>query len=206
MSNRLYNAAIFNEVVYRPMKLITKPVVVIAGILLAALLLAPTFSVSAQTAVERDYRYAENRTDPVATFRADRDVKWTIRGPDADAFDINGGVLVWEDQPNYEDPGDVVGVAEDLNDNGDTEDIGEGAGVENDNVYQVNIFADGTFLVAATITVTDVDDAGKVSLTHLQPAEGRSVHGHGVRRGRRLQGYEQRTAHRSCQQSGDIGP
>ena len=53
MSNRLSNAAIFNEAVYRPMKLITNPVVVIAGILMAALLLAPTFSVSAQDAVER---------------------------------------------------------------------------------------------------------------------------------------------------------
>ena len=48
MSNRLYNAAIFNEVVYRPLKLMTKPVAVIAGILLAALLLASTLPVSAQ--------------------------------------------------------------------------------------------------------------------------------------------------------------
>ena len=53
MSNRLYNAAIFNEVVYRPLKLMTKPVAVIAGILLAALLLASTFSVSAQTDEKR---------------------------------------------------------------------------------------------------------------------------------------------------------
>ena len=172
MSNRLYNAAISNEAVYRPMKLITKPVVVIAGLLLAALLLAPTFSVSAQ--VSRDYRYAENRTDPVNTFRADRDVKWTLGGPDAGSFEINGGVLIWEDQPNYEVPRDIVGTAQDLSDplDGDTEDIGEAEGVADDNVYQVNIFADGIFLVAATITVTDVDDAGKVSLTHLQPAEG----------------------------------
>ncbi len=172
MSNRLYNAAIFNEVVYRPMKLITKPVVLIAGILLAALLLASTFSVSAQ--VTRDYRYAENRTDPVNTFRADRDVKWTLGGPDAGSFEINGGVLIWEDQPNYEVPKDIVGAAQDLSDppDQDTVDIGEAEGVVDDNVYQVNIFADGTLLVAAKVTVTDVDDAGTVSLTHLQPAEG----------------------------------
>ena len=107
MSNRLYSAANFNEAVYRPMKLITKPVVVIAGILLAALLLAPTFSVFAQTPAERTYRYNENRTDAVASFRADRGVTWSLSGADDDDFEIsNNGVLTFKSKPNFEKPTD----------------------------------------------------------------------------------------------------
>ena len=166
MSNRLYSAANFNEAVYRPMKLITKPVVVIAGLLLAALLLAPTFSVSAQSPQERTYRYNENRTDPIASFRADRDVAWNLSGTDADVFSISSsGVLTFKSTPNYEDPKD----GEDDADGNGTIDTDEGVG---NNVYLVNIRANGTVLVAATVKVINVDDLGKVALSHLQPAEG----------------------------------
>ena len=157
MSNRLYSAAIFNEAVYRPMKLITKPVVVIAGLLLAALLLAPTFSVSAQ--VSRDYRYAENRTDPIATFAADRTVEWTVSGTDADDFKISdSGVLTWDSQPNFEVPTSSTASNTSLT-------------LAARNVYTVDIVASGTTLVTATVTVLDVDDPGKATLDHLQPAE-----------------------------------
>ena len=149
MSNRLYNAAIFNEAVYKPMKLMTNPVVVIAGILLAALLLASTFSVYAAEA--RTYRYNENRTDPVATYAANRAVKWTLSGTDAGDFKISeNGVLTFAKTPNFEAPADQ----------------------NTDNTYTVTIEASGTPLVNATITVIDVDDPGKVTLSHLQPAEG----------------------------------
>ncbi len=152
MSNRLYNAAIFNEAVYKPMKLMTNPVVVIAGILLAALLLASTFSVSAQEA--KSYRINENSTDPVDTFAANRAVKWTLSGTDAADFKISDdGVLTFAKTPNFEKPAD-----------GDA-----------NNIYLVNIVAttDGisATLVNATITVLNVDDPGKVTLDHLQPAE-----------------------------------
>ena len=174
MSNRLYSAANFNEAVYRPMKLITKPVVVMAAILLAALVLASTFSVSAQ--VTRDYRYAENRTDAIASFRANPpDVKWTLGGADADSFKISeNGVLTWDEQPNYEDPGDVQREATDLDDPPDNDTTGpfEPADAENNNVYYVDIVADDTTLVHARVTVADVDDAGRITLSHLQPAEG----------------------------------
>ena len=162
MSNRLYNAAISNEAVYRPMKLITKPVVVIAGILLAALLLAPTFSVSAQTPPERSYRYAENRTDPVATFRANTDVEWSLTGADVNDFDIDNGVLEFKSSPNYEVP------------TSSTAETNTGTLAEQ-NVYSVTIVATSegisADLVNATITVINVDDLGKATLDHLQPAE-----------------------------------
>ena len=168
MSNRLYSAANFNEAVYRPMKLITKPVVVIAGILLAALLLAPTFSVFAQTPAERTYRYNENRTDAVASFRADRAVTWDVTGPDADDFEISkNGVLTFKSTPNYEKPRDG-----DTNNDGDTGDPDEDVDDGLDNTYRVDVEADGIVLVEATVKVIDVDDAGKVTLSHLQPAEG----------------------------------
>ena len=159
MSNRLYSAANFNEAVYRPMKLITKPVVVIAGILLAALVLASTFSVSAQQT--RSYRYAENRTDPIATFRADRTVEWTVGGVDAADFDISdSGVLTFKSPPNYEVQTDRDGTT-----------TAGATAVTTDDIYHVEIVASGTILVDATVTVLNVDDLGKATLDHLQPAE-----------------------------------
>ena len=149
------------------MRLITKPVVLIAGILLAALLLAPTFSVFAQTPAERTYRYNENRTDAVATFRADRDVTWSLSGTDAGDFKISDrGVLTFAKAANYEKPADG---ADDANGDGEISPADEGVG---NNVYEVTVEADGTPLVNATVKVIDVDDAGKVKLSHLQPAEG----------------------------------
>ena len=152
MSNRLSNAAIFNEAVYKPMKLITNPVVVMAGILMAALMLASTFSVSAQDA--RSYRYNERGTAPVATFATDRPVEWTLAGADAGDFKITEGVtnraeLTFANTPNFEAPADA----------------------DTNNVYLVDIVASGTTLVNATVTVLNVDDPGKVTLDHLQPAE-----------------------------------
>ena len=148
-------------------------VAALVGVLLALLLLASTISAQASL---RSYRYVENGTDPIATFRATTDVKWTVGGVDADIFDISpSGVLTFKSSPNYEDPEDVARPATNLNsDTGDTDtdDPGEAADPAENNIYYVDIVADGTTLVNAIVTVADMDDPGRVSLSHLQPAEG----------------------------------
>ena len=145
-------------------------VAALVGVLMALLLLAST--VSAQPA-DRSYRYKENGTDPVATFRATTDVKWTVAGADDDDFSISAsGVLTFKSSPNYE-----KGRAGDFNNDGDWDDTIDGVAesepttVALKNTYTVDIVANGTTLVNATVRVTDVDDAGVVTLSHLQPAE-----------------------------------
>ncbi len=87
--------------------------------------------------------YAENRTDPVATYTAsgpDADMAaWTLGGDDAGDFDINGGMLTFRSSPDYENPTDM-GM---------------------DNMYMVTIMADdGTYMDshAVLVTVTNVED------------------------------------------------
>ena len=149
MLNRLSNRAIVK-------------VAALVVVLLATLLLAST--ISAQEA--RSYRYRENGTDPIATFRATTDVNWTVGGVDAADFEISdSGALSFRSSPNFENPTDRQ-----HDEDGDgTTDGDEGKG---NNIHKVDVVADGTVLVNATVTVTDVDDAGVVTLSHLQPAEG----------------------------------
>ena len=98
--------------------------------------------------------YPENGTDAVATFTAvdpEADhITWSLNGEDADDFTIVGGVLRFDSSPNYEAPGD-----------------GDG-----DNTYEVTVTAsDGTNedTEAVEIEVTNVDEAGTVMLSTLQP-------------------------------------
>ena len=100
--------------------------------------------------------FAENGTAPVATFSAHDEgghaVRWSLNGPDEDRFTINDGVLRFREPPDYEDPRSVL------------------AG----NVYTVTIEAnDGTHDV--DVTVTDVDEAGEVSIDRPQPQAGRPL-------------------------------
>ena len=86
--------------------------------------------ISGDAAIE----YDENGTGLVATYTAvDPDgtaiTSWTVRGTDADVFDIAGGVLTFKKAPDYEDPGDVVGG-------------GDGStAAANDNSYEVTVEA-----------------------------------------------------------------
>ena len=88
--------------------------------------------------------YAENGAGAVATYMATgpnaASAMWSLEGPDAGDFMISGGgVLTFENSPDYEMPAD---------DNGD-------------NTYMVTVKADdGTYMAtrAVTIRVTDVDD------------------------------------------------
>ena len=71
-------------------------VVAIVGVMLAILLLSST-SLWAQ---DSEINYAENGTDPVATFDAmDQDgdaIVWSLGGVDAARFTIPGGVLAFK--------------------------------------------------------------------------------------------------------------
>ena len=89
--------------------------------------------------------YAENGTNPVATYTAtdpeNATITWTLEGDDTALFQLSsGGVLTFGSAPDYENPTDT-GM---------------------DNVYMVTIMAsDGTNMDThdVMVTVTDVDDA-----------------------------------------------
>ena len=127
--------------------------------LLAAslLFLLPGGPVWAQDA--ETIEYAENRTDPVATYTAvdpeqTEIVSWTLAGTDAGVFDIAGGVLTFKNSPDFEDP--------------------KGGGIDgNLNTYSVTVQAtDETNKVGTedvTVEVTNVDEPGAVTLSALQP-------------------------------------
>ena len=131
--------------------------VVLAGILLANAVqdgpaVHQAYAQTAGTSVD----FAENRTAPVANFLAyDQDgdaIDWSLSGPDADLFTIDGGVLSFREPPNYEDPLSRSG----------------------DNVYRVTVKANGTTHDVA-VTVTDVDEAGTASIDRRQPQVSRPL-------------------------------
>ena len=107
---------------------------------------------------ESKIEYAENGTGPVATFTAsDEDghpIVWTLDGADKGAFEISdAGVLTFKKKPNFEGPADA----------------------NKNNVYLVTVKASEASKLDIEVTVTDVDEAGKVSLDQPQPQVGRSV-------------------------------
>ena len=132
-------------------------IIVLAGILLANMV--PNGDVAhmahAQTA-DSSIEYAENGTRSVGAFHAyDQDgdaIEWSLSGPDADRFTIDGGVLAFRESPDYEDPRSAART----------------------NVYRVTVEASGgTHDVA--VTVTDVDEAGMVSIDRPQPQASRPL-------------------------------
>ncbi len=101
-------------------------------------------------------RYVENGTEPVASYTAfdegDHVIRWSVSGRDDDLFTINDGVLAFREPPNYEDPQSAV----------------DSALLSSRNVYRVTVdAAGGTRNVS--VTVTDVDDVGTVSIDRPQP-------------------------------------
>ena len=88
--------------------------------------------------------YAENRTDPVATFTAmdpeETEISWSLAGDDAGVFDIAGGELTFKESPDHEMPADA----------------------DTDNTYMVTVKAnDGAYEVV--IMVTDVDELATIA-------------------------------------------
>ena len=136
--------------------------VVVFVLVLAGLLIADTVSggspgrpASAQT-VGSSIEYAENSTASVGRFKAhDQDgnvIRWSLSGPDADRFTIDGGILSFKEPPNYEKPQSAQGSGQ----------------LANRNVYRVTVEAAGG-RHDVTVTVTDVDDAGTVRIDRPQP-------------------------------------
>ena len=99
-------------------------------------------------------QYPENGTDAVATFTAidpeGESVTWAVAGTDDAAFSIENGVLRFKSSPDFESPG------------------------ASDNSYEVTVRAsdggqDTTAMEAVTVRVTNVEEAGMVMLSTLQP-------------------------------------
>ena len=101
--------------------------------------------------------YAENGTDPVASYTAFDEaghvIRWTLRGDDDDVFTIDDGVLNFREPPNYEDPQSAAD--DDLL-------------LSVRNRYRVTLEAAGGTR-SVTVTVTDVDEAGMASIDRPQP-------------------------------------
>ena len=136
----------------------TYRVLLVAGVLLAGLILAMTMLRSTSAQDSGVIEYAEKRTDPVATYTAvDPEgvaIAWSLGGVDAADFTIAGGVLAFVKSPDFESPADT----------------------DTDNIYDVVVEAtDGTGHVGretVMVEVTNVDEDGTVELSALQPAPG----------------------------------
>ena len=110
---------------------------------------------------ETDLEYAENGTDAVEQFVAvdpeGQDVSWRLSGDDVNDFSITGGALTFNSSPDYENPADRG----------------------SNNVYNITVGASDTggrlTEVDVTVTVTNVDEAGTVTLSTDQPEEGVSI-------------------------------
>ena len=137
-------------------------IVLLAGILLALAFLASRsfFPAFAQEEIE----FPENGTDPVVAFAAtDEDgdtVSWDLDGTDEADFSITNGVLEFKSPPDYENPTD--------RDTGDS--------IEGDNIYDVIVVAsdgndNGETRETVTVEVMNVEEDGVISMSGVQPKE-----------------------------------
>ena len=107
------------------------------------------------------FNYQENGTNPVHTYTAtdpDNDsITWSLTETDRGDFSVAGGVLTFRRPPDFEAPVDS----------------------DKNNVYLVTVNANdsngGRASIAVTITVTNVEEAGTVTLSHNQPSVGIEV-------------------------------
>ena len=108
--------------------------------------------------------YAENGASRVATYTASStedngEVVWTLSGDDAGLFSIDGGVLRFLSLPDFETPSDT----------------------DMDRVYSVTVTASDRAAVPTTrtsdvtITVTNQEETGTLSLNSLQPKLGEAL-------------------------------
>ena len=143
-----------------PSNAVTARVVLLAGLLLAVLLLPSPFrhSAYAQEAIE----YPEGSEAPVAAYVAvdpdDGDeITWTLAQDGTDDFTIENGVLEFMSPPDFENP--------------------KGGSSDNSNTYMVTVTATdngtptGTDMTVITVTVTNEDEDGVVTLSAVQPRE-----------------------------------
>ena len=104
-----------------------------------------------------EVEHPENVTNVAAYMASGADsVQWSLLGDDAGDFNINSGQLTFRTSPDYEDPADA----------------------NTDNVYMVTVVATAGTLMASqdvTVTVSNVNEAGTVTLSTMSPAVGSEV-------------------------------
>ena len=144
-------------------------IVLLAGVLLAifALLSPSHYPAYAQQVMDETIEYPEKGEDPVAVYTAmdpeEEDITWSLTGDDMGDFSINGGVLTFKDgPPDFEDPkgGGANGI---LNTYTVTVNASDGGGTSTPATRMV------------TVTVTNVEEDGEVTLSTLQPKQGVSI-------------------------------
>ena len=180
----------------RPYTTAISKVVMLAGALLAAVVV---FYLSYNLVFAQDtgvITYTEDGDVPVRTFTSTDPegdgILWDVTGIDADDFEISSrGVLTFMNPPNFEDPTDRPHGTLDFNGDGDTTDMGEAVGDNEDggtrsrNTYQITVRASemrsGTSGLAlstethVTIQVTDRNESGSASLNRRQPEVGTTI-------------------------------
>ena len=122
----------------------------------------PVVTVSTGTSV-RSHTENARAFDPVALFEATnpetaQTLMWSLSGPDRDIFDIDSsGMLTFESEPDFEAPGDA----------------------NRNNVYEVTVQSTdsgaNTGSLDVTVTVTNVDEEGTVTLSNRQPEDGTPI-------------------------------
>ena len=163
---------------------------------LSAFFILSTFSSDSTFAQEWPIMYAENGDTPVRTFTSEdpegAGIHWDVTGIDADDFSISGGVLTFNNPPDYESPTDRPHGDLDFNGDADTDDMGEAAGdnaqgeTRSTNTYQITIRASemrmsgytGRALSSethVTVMVTDKNEPGTATLNRRQPEVGTTI-------------------------------
>ena len=127
--------------------------------------------------------YAENGTTPVRTFTSEdpegMGIHWDVTGVDADDFTISGGVLTFNDPPDYEKPSDRARADDTDTDVDETVDGG-------DRMYQITIRASEmrpsgstdralSTETHVTVEVTDKNEGGMVTFNRIQPEVGTAI-------------------------------
>ena len=155
---------------YRPTNAAIGKVALLAGSLVAILLLAYFLqnSVFAQDA-DGSIDYIENNTGAVATYTAEdpegTTITWTLEGTDATYFRIEDGVLSFKETPNYESA---------KNDGtGETANTYVVTVVATDSSYDADLSTTaGKDTVEVTVNVTNDDEDGTLTLLNRQPVDG----------------------------------
>lgn len=165
---------------------------IVAAVLGTIVFFAP--AIFAQVADENMIEYAENGTDAVRTFTSTdpegSGIDWDVTGIDSDDFSIDArGVLMFNSPPDFEAPtdrkwdadGNGTVAAGDSTATPPTNDEGS-----RDNMYQITVRAteqatDGHDVRALssetdlTVTVTDVNESGAVTMNRIQPEVGTPI-------------------------------
>ena len=137
----------------------------VVGVLILALASASlVLGGLAQAQDEGPITYPEDDPGPVAVYTAvdpeEESIVWSLEGADAEDFAIDDGVLTFKSQPDFESPGSAA----------------------TSNEYSVTVVASDSEETNAlkgemevTVTVTNVDEAGTLTLSTLQPVDGIEV-------------------------------